>query len=609
MLRNLEHVDMALLAVAVAGLAGGLFPMWLGADTVSTVFWWIGTVPVLASLVVEIVRSLLRRDFGLDLIAALSMTSALVIGEPLAANVVALMYAGGNMLERFAEGRARAEMTGLLERVPRTAMRRSAGGLETVPIGSIVPGDTILVRQGEVVPVDGQLATGHTATLDTSSLTGESIPQPVDAEGEVLSGSTCVARPFEMVALRPAAESTYASIIRLVESAQSRKAPMSRLADRYAFGFFFVTIAFAALAWFLSGSPERAVAVLVVATPCPLILAVPVALISGLSRTARAGVLLKSGGVLEKMAGIRTLVIDKTGTLTHGRARVRRIEVAPGFSEDELLRLAASIDQASTHVLAEALADAASSRGLVLSLPSDTAEEPGAGIAGLVDGRRVVVGGRRYVIARAGAPAPVSTSATDHRGIVIAVAVDGHFAGEIFMEDPLRADARDTIADMRRLGIARVILASGDQQEITERIGALLALDEVYSQLNPAAKAELVAERHAAGPLMMVGDGVNDAPALAAADVGVAMGARGSVASTEAADAVILIDDLRPVAKGIEIAQRTRGIALQSVWAGLGLSLVAMAVAAYGYLPPVQGAMVQEAIDIAVIFNALRALR
>lgn len=608
MRRYLEYIEFALLVIAVAGLGTGLVASWSGAARVAELAWWFGTVPVLVALLAEILRSLARGDYGLDVIAALSMGSALAIGEPLAANVVALMYAGGNMLERFAEQRARAEMTGLLERAPRTAVRRTAAGLETVPIGTIVPGDTILVRQGEVVPVDGRLAAGHTATLDTSSLTGESIPQPVTAEGEVLSGSVCVARPFEMVALRPAAESTYASIVRLVESAQARKAPMSRLADRYALGFLVVTIAMAALAWVLSGTPERAVAVLVVATPCPLILAVPVALISGLSRTARAGVLLKSGGVLEKMADIKTLIVDKTGTLTHGLARVQRIATAGDFDENEILRLAASLDQASTHVLATALADAASERGLVLTRPSDTVEEPGSGIVGMVDGRSVAVGGRRFVMSSSGAVPLVHDSSARH-GISISVAVDGAMAGEILMEDPLRSDARDTIDELRKLGVARVVLASGDQQVIADRLGASLPLDEVYGEMGPGDKAELVVARHADGMLMMVGDGVNDAPALAAADVGVAMGARGSVASTEAADAVILVDDLRPLAKGIAIAQRTRRIALESVWAGLGLSLAAMTVAMLGYLPPVQGALLQEAIDVAVVLNALRALR
>jgi heavy metal translocating P-type ATPase len=608
MSRLLQHRELALLSIAVSGLAGGLLATVLNAADAAWVLWWAGTLPVLTSLTIEIVRSLLRRDFGLDLIAALSMSSALAVGEPLAANVVALMYAGGNMLERFAEGRARAEMTALLQRAPRTAMRRSISGLVSVPIADIVPGDRILVRQGEVVPVDGQLALGQTATLDTSSLTGESIPQPVMAEGEVLSGSTCLEHSFEMVALRPAAESTYASIVRLVETAQARKAPMSRLADQYAIGFFLVTVALAAAAWLLSGMPERAVAVLVVATPCPLILAVPVALISGLSRAARGGLLLKSGGVLEKMSDIRTLVIDKTGTLTHGRARVDHIEPASAFTQDEVLRLAASLDQASTHVLASALVDTAIARKLVLSSPSETREEPGAGITGVVDGHHIAVGGGAFIATVSAMPANRAAPSGEH-AISVSVSIDGDFAGDIFMDDPLRTDAVQTLTDLRRLGVARIILASGDQQNVAERIGAKLPLDEVYGQLTPAAKSALVEARHAAGPLMMVGDGVNDAPALAAADVGVAMGARGSAASTEAADAVVLVDDLRPIATGIEVAQRTRRIALQSVWIGLGLSVAAMIAAAIGYLPPVQGALLQEAIDIAVIFNALRALR
>jgi heavy metal translocating P-type ATPase len=608
MRRYLEYVEFALLITTVAGLGSGAIAAWSGASHLASLAWWMGTVPVLMALTFEIVRSLSRGDFGLDVIAALSMTSALAIGEPLAANVVALMYAGGNLLERFAERRARAEMTGLLERVPRTAVRRTGTGLETVAIGTIVAGDIVLVRQGEVVPVDGRLAAGQAATLDMSSLTGESIPQPVSAEGEVLSGSVCIARPFEMVTLRPAAESTYASIVRLVEAAQAHKAPMSRLADRYAIGFLALTVTMAALAWLSSGMPERAVAVLVVATPCPLILAVPVALISGLSRAARAGVLLKSGGVLEKMAAIKTLVVDKTGTLTHGTARVQRIEVAERFDENEILRLAASLDQASTHVLATALADAAAHRGLPLSPPYGTDEEPGAGIVGWVDGRRVAVGGRGFVMRATGAASPVPASPAQH-GVTISVAVDGSAAGEIFMEDPLRSDAKDTLDDLRSLGVAQVILASGDQQIVADRLGASLPLDEVYGELSPGAKAELVAARHSAGPVMMVGDGVNDAPALAAADVGVAMGARGSVASTEAADAVILVDDLRPLARGIAIAQRSRAIALQSVWAGLAMSMAAMLIAMLGYLPPVQGALLQEAIDVAVVLNALRALR
>lgn len=605
----LARRETLLLSSAIGGLVAGLVANASGYESVAQVLWWAATLPVLVGLLVEIAQTLRRGDFGLDLIAALSMSAALAIGEPLAANVVALMYAGGQMLERYAEGRARAEMTGLLKRVPRTAMRRSAAGLETVPIESIAPGETILVRQGEVVPVDGRLAAGQAATLDTSSLTGESLPRVVEPSGDVLSGSVCVDRPFEMIALRPAAESTYAAIIRLVQQAQANKAPMSRLADRYALGFLIVTIALAGLAWLLSGIPDRAVAVLVVATPCPLILAVPVALMSGVSRAAKSGVLLKGAGVLEAMAGIKTLVIDKTGTLTLGRAQVQHVIPGGMGDGDEVLRLAASLDQASTHVLAASLIEAARERGLTLSTPSETTEEPGTGISGIVDGHQVSIGARQFVVARQAPMGQNPALAQGPHGISVSVAVDGVFAGEIVLEDPLRADAGKTIGQLKELGLSRIILASGDQHEIVTRIAASLPIDVAHAELDPGGKARLVESERSRGPLMMVGDGVNDAPALAMADVGIAMGARGSAASTETADAVILVDDLHPLAHGIEIAQRTLRIALQSVWVGLGLSLAAMIAAALGYLPPVQGALVQEVIDVAVIFNALRALR
>lgn len=604
----LARREIVLLSSALLGLVAGLIANASGAVQPAVICWSLATLVVLAGLVSEIVQALRRGDFGLDLIAALSMTAALLVGEPLAANVVALMYAGGQMLERYAEGRARTEMTSLLARAPRSAMRRMGERLESVPVETIVPGDTILVRLGEVVPVDGRLDVDASATLDTSSITGESLPRVVEAGGEVLSGSVCVDRSFDMIALRPAAESTYAAIVRLVQEAQANKAPMSRLADRYAVGFLLVTIVIAGLAWLLSGSPQRAVAVLVVATPCPLILAVPVALISGVSRAAKIGVLLKSAGVLEAMSSVRTLVIDKTGTLTVGRAEVKQIVAVPGHGESEVLRLAASLDQASTHVLAASLIAAARARGLALAPPTQTVEAPGAGLEGIVDGHRVAIGGHGFIAGRYGkvATPPASDSAD---GISVAVAIDGRFAGEIKMEDPLRPDAAHTIDALRQLGVSRIVLASGDRRDIAERIAARLPVDAVHAELDPADKARIVVTERAAGPLMMVGDGVNDAPALAAADVGIAMGARGGAASGEAADAVILVDDLRPLARGMEIAQRTLRIALQSVWAGLGLSLAAMVVAALGYLPPVQGALIQEAIDVAVIFNALRALR
>lgn len=598
-----------LVFIPMLGLAVGATFWWNALEAMARAAWTIATLPVLMALFVQIVTSLRRGDVGLDVVAALSMSAALAFGEPLAGNVVALMYAGGQLLESFAQGRARREMTALLGRVARTAMRFRGSMLEETPISSIVPGDRLLIREGEVLPVDGRVA-GAFALLNLSALTGESVPQRIAIGGEVLSGATSTGAAFELIATRVASESTYAGIVRLVEAAQRNKAPMVRLADRYAMGFLALTLAIAGAAWIGAQDPIRALAVLVVATPCPLILAVPVAIISGMSRAARIGVLVKSGGVLETLARIRTAILDKTGTLTHGRATINAIRTSNGFSEVEVLRLAASLDQASGHVVAAALIEAATGRGLALSAPSEIDETPGLGIAGTVEERRVVVGGEDMVQRSVG-----GTDLEDllaglaPAAMTVAVAVDGKVAGVIVLEDRVRDDAAAMLTALRQAGVRRIVLASGDKVEIARVVGEQIGADLTLGNLSPQDKIAVVEAEAAAGPVMMVGDGVNDAPALAAADVGVAMGARGTAASSEAAAVVVLVDELKPLAAAIVIAGRTRSIALQSVFVGLGLSLAAMIAAALGYLPPVQGALLQEAIDIAVILNALRALR
>lgn len=600
---------LALVAIPMLGLAVGATLWWGALEAVAEMAWTIATLPVLMVLLAQIVTSLRRGDVGLDVVAALSMSAALAFGEPLAGNVVALMYAGGQLLESFAQGRARREMTALLGRVARTAMRFRGSVLEETPISAIVPGDRLLIREGEVLPVDGRVA-GAFALLNLSALTGESVPQRISLGGEVLSGATSTGPAFELIATRVAAESTYAGVVRLVEAAQRKKAPMVRLADRYAMGFLVLTLAIAGAAWIGAQDPIRVLAVLVVATPCPLILAVPVAIISGMSRAARIGVLVKSGGVLETLARIRTAILDKTGTLTHGRATITDIRTSNGFSEVEVLRLAASLDQASGHVVAAALIEAATGRGLALSAPSEVDETPGLGIAGTVEGRRVVVGGEGMVQRSVGGTDLENLLAgLAQAAMTVAVAVDGKVAGVIVLEDRVRDDAGAMLTALRQAGVRRIVLASGDKIEIARVVGEQVGADLTLGNLSPQDKIALVGAEAAAGPVMMVGDGVNDAPALAAADVGVAMGARGTAASSEAAAVVVLVDELKPLASAIVIAGRTRTIALQSVFVGLGLSLAAMIAAAFGYLPPVQGALLQEAIDIAVILNALRALR
>ena len=605
----LKYARRFLAGLVAAGLAAGLAARLAGFGDWSGPIWIGVTLPVLVALLIEIVTSLRRGDVGLDVVAALSMTAALVFGESLAATIVALMYAGGQYLEAYAERQARREMTALLSRVPRTALRHRNGGLEEVALDLILPGDRLLVRQGDVVPVDGAIVNG-VAVLDQSALTGEALPVKLVAGQSALSGSSNAGDAFDLRATRLAADSTYAGVIRLVEAAQRSRAPMARMADRFAVVFLGVTIALAGAAWWLTGDPIRAVAVLVVATPCPLILAVPVAIVSGLSRAAKLGILIKGGRAIEMLARVRTLVIDKTGTLTVGQAKIVATKVVDDVDPGEVLRLAASLDQASKHIIAQTIVAAARAQGLKLAVPSDVVETPGEGIVGRIDGREVIVGGLHFVARKIGSAPPLPLGHDRPPGaLAAAVAADGKLIGVLVLSDELRAGTEQLLSELRALGIERIVLATGDRHEVAKFISAGLGLDSVRSELTPDQKILVVLSERKNGPVMMIGDGVNDAPALAAADIGMAMGVKGAAASAEAADVVLLVDQLDRVLPAIRIARRSRRIALQSVIAGIGLSVVAMIAAALGYLAPVEGALLQEAIDVAVIFNALRALR
>ena len=573
---SVNRIKILILSVAVAGLAAGLAAPAFGLADWRAAIWGASSAIVLAALLAEIARSLPRGEVGLDLVASLSMATALAFGETLAGAVVSLMYAGGQVLEEFAVARARTEMRALLERAPKRALRYHDGELENCAIDVLRPGDRLLIRQGDVIPTDGVVHAGA-ALLDFSALTGESVPVRRMEGEEVLSGAASLDMAFEMIVGRTAAESAYSSIVALVKAAQDAKAPLVRLADRYAVGFLFLTLVMAAAAYLATGDHLRILAVLVVATPCPLILAVPVALMSGLSRAAGRGVLLKGGPVLERLSRAHTLVIDKTGTLTHGHAELSGIAVHGGHDENEVLRLAASLDQASGHVIAASITAAARHRHLALTEPAQARETAGEGIAGRVGGHRVIVGGPEYVrrkLGRARLARPQVAAGT----VTVAVAIDGKLAGYLFLADSIRPEARGALAAIRRAGIANVVLASGDAMPVVARIATELGIAEAHGELSPEDKVRIVLAERQRGPVIMAGDGVNDAPALAAADIGIAMGVRGSPASSEAADAVLL-------------------------------SVTAMLAAAFGQLPPVQGALVQEAIDLAVILNALRALR
>ena len=610
MQRLLRSIDLALLLVAALGLIAGLAFAALGNTTFAHASWTAGAVPVAVALAASIVQALRRHEAGVDVLALLAIGFALALGEYLTAEVIALMLASGRALEAFAQQRARREMTALLARAPRFANRFDEGGWCKVALDAVRPGDRLLVRSGEFVPVDGTLG-GH-AQLDESALTGESriqarVPGEAARSGVVNAGSA-----FEMVAAATAHDSTFAGIVRMVQSAQRERSPAARLADRYALLFIPAALLFAAGSWGFTGDIMRALAVLVVATPCPLILAVPVAIVSGMSRCAKRGVLVKGGGALERLAQASILFFDKTGTLTGGHARLVAVESGPGTAPDEVLRLAASLAQASAHVISEAVTTAARERNLALALPARVVEQPGAGLTGEVEGRTVAIGAFDYV-SQVAAPAPWSATFVQrvaHEGAsAVFVALDGSMIGAIRMADQVRLETPRALRLLRQEGIRRLVMLTGDRHDVAETIGAMLGVTEVRSEQTPADKLAAIQRARQDGIVVMVGDGINDAPALAAADVGVAMGARGAAASSEAADIVLLVDRLDRLIEALRVARRTRHIAVQSVAAGMALSFAAMAVAAFGYLPPLFGAMLQELIDVAVIGNALRALR
>lgn len=600
----------ALVVVALGGLISGALAWLAGAPRLAQWCWGIGTVPVAIGLLVSMVRDLLAGRMGVDAVAFVSMTAALGLGENLAAVVVAVMYSGGNRLEDFAVSRAERDLKSLVDRAPRLAHRRVDDVYEDISIDEVVPGDILLVRAGEVIGVDG-LVVDDRALIDEAALTGEPLPV-IRVKGEALrSGTINAGETFQMRATTTATESTYAGIVRLVTAAQTAKAPFIRIADKYALVLLPATLLLAGAAWAWSGDPVRALAVLVTSTPCPLILAAPVAFIAGVSRAARRGILIKGGAALEALARTHTVMFDKTGTLTVGGARLVAIETAPGEKSEDVLRLASSLEQASQHVVASAIVEAARARGLSLGLPDQVREAMGSGLEGQIDGVKARVGSYEFVCGTMrpeGWVARALRRASWRSALSVFVAKDGKLVGAILLADELRRETPHAIQELRASGVKRIVMVTGDRAESAETIAAALDLDVMLADRVPGDKVEAVIVEQKLNSTTMVGDGINDAPALAAADVGIAMGARGASASSEAADVVILVDSLDRVSDAVSIAQRARTIAVQSIVVGMTLSGVAMVAAALGYLTPVAGALTQEGIDIAVILNALRAL-
>lgn len=571
------------------------------AQLVATVF--VGFIIVLT--VIDMVKQLLRREFGLDILAVVAMTASLAVGEYIAASIIALMLTGGEALEDYAAARAKRDLRSLLDRAPQRAHRlpgvdAPVDQAENIEIDHVEPGDVLLVRPAEVVPVDGEAI--DAGSFDESSLTGESAAVAKAVGDTILSGSVNGTQAVRMRATRSAADSQYQKIITLVRQTEDQQAPIVRVADRYAMPFTAVSLLIAGLAWWLSGDPVRFAEVLVLATPCPLLIAAPVAFLGGMSRASNAGIIVKGGAVLEALGSASTAAFDKTGTLTYGRPTVAGVR-AVGVTEDQLLAAAAAAEQFSSHVLALGVIEAA--EGLSLPEARNGREVATEGVEAEVDGVVVRVGTLGFVRGLAPDAAEVEFEVGQTAAYV---SIGDEYAGALILDDQARDNAGQLVSELRRHGFEKVTMLTGDNPHTAQAIAAEVGIDEVHASLLPEDKVRLLHEIEPK-PVIMVGDGVNDAPVLAAAGVGIAMGARGNTEASEAADVVITRDDISRVGKAVDIGRWTLAVAKSAIWIGILLSLVLMGFAFFGFIPAVVGALLQEVIDLAAIVYALRALK
>ncbi|AMW06841.1 hypothetical protein GEMMAAP_12950 [Gemmatimonas phototrophica] len=576
--------------------------------------WLLGLIVTGLPVAWRTFRGMLRGQFAADVVAMLAIVGALLLEQPLAGLVVVLMQTGGEALDAYAVARASNAVEALEADAPTTAHRVVEGRVTDIAAAMIVPGDALLIRPGELVPADGVVIDG-TSHVDTSRLTGEPVPVRVAAGARLFSGSINQDGAITLRAERRSQESQYAKIVDLVRSAQASKSPLQRTADVWAVWFTPLTLVACGVAWLVSHDWSRVLAVLVVATPCPLILAAPVAIIGGINRAAKRGIIVRHGGALEGLAKVDTAVFDKTGTLTVGKPRIAHIVVEHNGAVLDLLGKAAAVEQGSGHLLARVIVAEAEERGAPLMNATELQESAGRGIRGRVQGETVFVGAPDYVREALLELSPVTAGVLsrmehDGTGLRAYVGTDGGAVARIEFADQLRPELAPMFAELRALGIADLHLLSGDKADNVRTIAEAVGITQYAGDLKAQDKVTRVTALEKAGrTVMMVGDGTNDAPSLSTATVGVALAGHGGGVVAEAADVVLLVDDPSRIPEAVRIGRRSLRIARQSIGVGLGLSLVGMAFAAAGQLTPVAGAIIQEAIDVAVILNALRAAR
>lgn len=548
------------------------------------------------SMTIEMIKTLRSGKYGVDLLAIMAILSTLAVGQYWASLIILLMLVGGDTLEDYAANKAGSELKALLEHAPEKAhIIQADGSIKDTTLEEVQIGDQLIVKPGEQVPVDGVVTKGS-GTFDESSLTGESKPVEKQVKSELMSGSINGNSAIEYQATKLASDSQYQKIIRLVRESQNQPAHFVRLADRYAVPFTIIALIISGIAWIVSGDPNRFAQVLVVASPCPLILAAPIALVSGMSRTSRNGIIVKSGTSIEKMALLKKIFFDKTGTITTGELSLNKVLPAPGFTKEQLLQYAASVEQQSNHVLAVSLLH--DYQGQLLPL-KNLEEKTAQGVQAQIQGKMVKAGKMDFVNPGHNVQSSDPT---------IFVSIDGQYAGKITLVDQIRPEAQETISHLRNLNIKHLEMLTGDNQITAQKISQHAGLTEYHANLLPEDKIKaLKATPKAQRPMGMVGDGVNDAPALAIADVGIAMGAKGSTAASESADVVILKDDLSRLVRAIIISRETMSIAKQAVLIGIFICTALMLIAAFGIIPTIIGALLQEVIDTVSILWSLKA--